>query len=128
MIQIIFSHRPPLYDLFDKAELRALHTPCSGAAATYSIAQAKGIAEDLVVQGEQYKAAVHKPEGSVGQFMPQNDFSVQVEVPLGEGMPPYLSNVLVNPEAIHFEDNAFFHLICHIEPNIKSKIQKGGFC
>ena len=28
MLQNVFSHRPPLYHLFDKAELRALHTPC----------------------------------------------------------------------------------------------------
>ena len=28
MLQNIFSHRPPLYDLFDNAELRAVHTPC----------------------------------------------------------------------------------------------------
>ena len=27
MLQKIFSHRPPLYDLFDKAELGALHPP-----------------------------------------------------------------------------------------------------
>ena len=28
MFQNIFSHRPPLYDFLDKAELRAFHTPC----------------------------------------------------------------------------------------------------
>ena len=28
MLQNIFSHRPPLYDVFDKAELYALHAPC----------------------------------------------------------------------------------------------------
>ena len=28
MLQNVFSHRPPLYDIFDKAELRALYTPC----------------------------------------------------------------------------------------------------
>ena len=27
MLQNVFSYRPPLYDLFDKAEFRALHTP-----------------------------------------------------------------------------------------------------
>ena len=27
MLQNVFSHRPPLYDLFDKAEFGALHTP-----------------------------------------------------------------------------------------------------
>ena len=28
MLQNIFSHRPPLYDVFDKAESYALHPPC----------------------------------------------------------------------------------------------------
>ena len=28
ILQNVFSHRPPLYDLFDKAEFHALHTPC----------------------------------------------------------------------------------------------------
>ena len=30
MLQNIFSHRPPLYDVFNKAELYALHVPCNG--------------------------------------------------------------------------------------------------
>ena len=30
MLQNVFSHRPPLYELFDKAEFRALHTLCEG--------------------------------------------------------------------------------------------------
>ena len=29
MLQNIFSHRPPLYNIFDKAEFRALHIPWS---------------------------------------------------------------------------------------------------
>ena len=29
ILQNVFSHRPPLYDLFDKAEFTALHTPCT---------------------------------------------------------------------------------------------------
>ena len=29
MLENIFSHRSPLYDLFDKAELRALHPSCA---------------------------------------------------------------------------------------------------
>ena len=29
MLQNIFSHRPPLYDVFDKAELYVLHAPCT---------------------------------------------------------------------------------------------------
>ena len=28
MLQIVFSHGPPLYDLLDNAEFRTLHTPC----------------------------------------------------------------------------------------------------
>ena len=31
MLQNIFSHRPRLYDVFDKAELYALHPPCISA-------------------------------------------------------------------------------------------------
>ena len=33
MLQNIFSYRPPLYDLFNKAELCALHPPCVKAVA-----------------------------------------------------------------------------------------------
>ena len=30
MLQNLFSHRSPLYDVFDKAELYVLHAPCGG--------------------------------------------------------------------------------------------------
>ena len=39
MRQNIFSHKPPLYDLFDKAEVRALHPLCMSYVCVFAISK-----------------------------------------------------------------------------------------
>ena len=49
MLQNIFSHRPPLYDVFNKAELYALHVPCNRGSRS---------SDYLIIFGETFKNLV----------------------------------------------------------------------
>ena len=79
---------------------------------------AKKHAEDLVIQAEQYKAAVQSPTGnelfniSMG---PNNIIEPTLTIGKVAGVPAAS------------EDDEFFHLTCHVEPNLRQKIEQGGF-
>ena len=68
------------------------------------IKQAKDRADQIILEAEQYKAMVDQPTGNTENIQSLN-------VNQGPGI----------------SDDEFFHLTCHIDMNIRSKIEKGGF-
>ena len=77
------------------------------------VAQGKDRAAEMVLQAEQFKAAVNTP----GNFLP----------------PQFEADHLINPnnglnsvQTIENDDD-FFHVSCHVDPVLKGKIQKGDF-
>ena len=68
------------------------------------LSQARTRANRLIIEAEQYKAQVETPKG-------RNSM-----------------NNMNNMANMHRqEDDEFFHISCHIDPNIKAKIEKGEF-
>ena len=72
--------------------------------------KSKDIADDIILQAEQFKAQVAAPKGRT-DFISSN---VQV--------PPEIEMLRQNDN-----DNDFFHITCHIDENLKLKIEKGEF-
>ena len=89
------------------------------------IGEAEQEACELILQAEWFRASTELPRGMCAQpallgTIPQNVF------PGGQVVgknPPLLSSV--NGQGI--TDDEFFHLTCHVEPNLKVKIEKGEF-
>ena len=74
----------------------------------------------MIVQAEQFKAAVEKPKGNVPQIISQLPAGL-TEVPQLQTFNQYFKQLLDN------DDNEFFHLTFHIEPSLKSKIESGQY-
>ena len=77
-------------------------------------------ANQMIVQAEQFKAAVEKPKGNVPQIISQLPAGL-TEVPELQTFNQYFKQLLDN------DDDEFFHLTCHIEPSLKSKIESGQY-
>ena len=109
------------------------------------MAQARDIAERMVIDAEKYKAALDKPPGNNDihetagpnanvinagnlrdiedtnnpqQFVPTTG-ALNIDI---QQLPQ--PNTSVPREAC---DDSFFHITCHIDPSLKTKIEKGGF-
>ena len=74
--------------------------------------QAWAIADKMIVDAEKYKATLEKPSGTVplGTFNPVNQVSSFNPVAIGGSM-----------------NDEFFHITCHVNVNLISKIEKGEF-
>ena len=68
------------------------------------VAEARLKADHLVLQVEQYKAAINAPPGEVN----------------------VMENIEVGPNRVIFDDD-FFHISCHMDQNLRSKIERGEF-
>ena len=108
--------------------------------------EAREVAQDLLVQADQYKAVVRKPEGIpnanviVTQSLPVQEQghqglvqghlfhnAVPNEVGVAHAMPGGVAIPLASNEHMHFEDDEFFHLTCHVDSTMKQKIERGEF-
>ena len=74
-------------------------------------------AEQLIIEAEQFKAAVEAPEGT---FRPNNAFKNNVNINTGREMKEVSHDLAVS-------DNDFFYLTCHIDKGLRSKIENGEF-
>ena len=68
-----------------------------------STSDARALASKLVLEAEQYKANVEQPQGMSNQNVPVGKMGTQLT------------------------DNDFFHLVCHVDANMRQKIKKGQF-
>ena len=66
--------------------------------------------DQVVVEAEQFKAAVEKPQGIISDDIFQSSEIRHI-----------LQKLMDN------DDDEFFHLTCHIELSLKQKIQRGEF-
>ena len=110
-------------------------------ARTDALVQAKEIANNLTLQAEQYKATVRKPEGTFisypegvsdptpqGLLQVENARSLVTDKVQGMtmAMPVLPPSLPVQQPAIS-EDDEFFHLTCHVDNGLKTKIERGEF-
>ena len=84
-------------------------------------AEARARADKLILDAERFKASISAPQGNVyGNPL----FVNQQNLPGGDGM-----NMFTNSQcnSLLEGDDDFFHLTCHIEPGLRSKIESGQF-
>ena len=70
----------------------------------------KDVADDMIIQAKQFRAQVTAPKG--------NEINVQNKYVL----PPEIELLRQNDN-----DDDFFHITCHVDPGLKSKIERGEF-
>ena len=63
----------------------------------------------MIIQAEQFRAYVMAPKGNTNNFDSQS-------------LPPEIELLRRNDD-----DNDFFHITCHIDPNLKLKIKQGEY-
>ena len=63
----------------------------------------KAAAEKVLLEAEQFRAQIHKPKGKSGEF----DWERMI------------SNL--------DDDDEFFHVTCHIDQSLKTKIERGEY-
>ena len=80
------------------------------------IARAQEFAANEVIQAEQYRAGIHKPQGRAN-----NDISFNPNFVAANGV--NVSNLGV----AMLEDDEFFHLTCHVDNSLRAKIERGEF-
>ena len=90
-----------------------------------SFDQARNVADNMIVEAEKYRATIEKPPGN--QIFDQSQCHSQ-------GMSRFVNqgNVDVNGRnsrvlANGAIDDEFFHITCHIEDSLKTKIEKGEY-
>ena len=107
--------------------------PSTSGAVAGQASLAKTHAEDLLIQAEQYRAAVQKPKGTLNYNHPQSNQIlpfVQEQMEVGQQV-----NLINNPQGDNrissvgmvSEDDEFFHLMCHVDASLTQKIQQGEF-
>ena len=79
---------------------------------------AKQKANQLILDAERFKASVNVPPGGCLQ----NPDLLQIEHPSGQGYNP---NFVYGNAAMNDDD--FFHVTCHVDPALRSKIERGEF-
>ena len=77
--------------------------------------EARQIADKHILDAECFKASVAAPTGNIQNFTVQNNGLQSGDFPRTD-CNPLMDN-----------DDDFFHLTCHIEPGLRSKIEKGEF-
>ena len=79
-------------------------------------AEARSHADKLILDAERFKASVNAPQGTSIPFI--NNNQNQISQFKGAGFPRSQCNPMFEGD-----DDNFFHLTCHIEPNLRSKIE-----
>ena len=86
--------------------------------------------EQAIVETEKFKAAVENPPGMLPlntMLQGINQFEVPTELNLVEQQQDHPGLVRQVIGAGGTSDDDFFHLTCHIDPNLKKKIENGEF-
>ena len=76
--------------------------------------EAKELVLQLIIDAEKFKATLNPPKGNeiirnIGDFQDQQYPGVH------------------NPDQEHLDDDDFFHITCHVDPTVKSKIERGEY-
>ena len=72
-------------------------------------------AEEAILEAERFKARVQQPANKGIQFNNDHTMCMQQQ------------SVLKHMRYLDSEDDEFFHTVCHIDPNTREKIEKGGY-
>ena len=85
-------------------------------------AEARSHADKLILDAERFKASVNAPQGTSIPYINNNQNHInQFEAEGGVGFPRSQCMPVVD-----CDDDDFFHLTCHIEPNLRCKIEWGS--
>ena len=77
--------------------------------------RSRSVADDIVLQAERFKATIEPPKGTDSNET------------LNENVRELLA-ILKNTQSLEQDnDDDFFHVTCHIESSVRSKIEKGDF-
>ena len=82
--------------------------------------QARECTERTIIEAEKYKAAIETPPGMLNHFNPLDHASLEGPVVA------ILQQGGVNT-SVGLSDDDFFHLICHVDSNLKEKIERGDY-
>ena len=90
----------------------------SGMTKAKQIEEADCAARELTIQNERFKASTELPQGGFNNLIMSNPQMAQM---------PQID--MVNGQILNqgITDDEFFHLTCHVDPNLKAKIEKGEF-
>ena len=84
----------------------------------------RSIADEIVLQAECFKALIDPPKGT--NESDRSDVNME-EQSFSENVKELLSILRVKQNVEQDNDDDFFHVTCHIEPNLQAKISKGEF-
>ena len=98
--------------------------------------EARQKVDKTILEAEKFKAAIASPPGNFqqvnvldqdGNELPE-DFELQLDLNNRQNLvnPVIIEGVGAN-NASGISDDGFFHLICHVNQNLKEKIEKGDF-
>ena len=91
------------------------------------VASGKEKATQLILQAEQYKAAVNNPPGTINDLNHVLLQNREQNEERNEICGIQLNNNF-NAGAVKLDqDDEFFHVTCHLDPGLRAKIQKGDF-
>ena len=90
-------------------------SPRPGTSDEKQVSNARNLADMLILEAEAFKASLVPPKGKA-------NFSIEDR----SSEPKFFQNVQ-NPEGRLLDDDEFFHIPCHVEQNVKAKIERGEF-
>ena len=95
--------------------------------------QARGITEEHVIQAEQYKVVIRKPEGGFdiicnpNMNMAISNVNNSQTLVVAGNVVDTIQYLPPNQMSPHAEDDEFFHLTCHIDNVMRNKIERGDY-
>ena len=85
--------------------------------------RSRSVADEIVLQAERFKATIDPPKGKDSDNAAQTGINSSLEHNINE-----LLQLLKSQNVTEVDnDDDFFHITCHIEGNLRSKIAKGEF-
>ena len=91
------------------------------------IQQARDKASKLIIDAEQFKALIDDPRGEISYQKPNNWMQVAGMNGENHTNDDRMNGMIMNEAQTEASDDTFFHITCHIEPALRSKIEKGEF-
>ena len=79
------------------------------------VSERRSMAEEAILEAERFKAQIQQPVNKGIQFNNKDLICMQQQ------------NVLKHLRYLDSEDDEFFHTICHIEPAIRERIERGAY-
>ena len=126
----------------DRRDIQIHPSTSTGRPRVNQLEQADEVAQEYVVQAERFKAATELPRGmhenlneNLNEFAhDQNRYSMAVNPPMhlaSKDTEIPINNQRINGPVLSqtqgISDDEFFHLTCHVDANLRQKIQRGEY-